>query len=113
MLVPVTYGGVGFGVGRAVGGSALVVAFRVLVDATDVPTDRGALGRYVDGLISALGIAGADIAVVCQRADEERYRRLMPSAVIVTGPVGLGHHRGAARERAQRADLAGTRRPPG
>jgi glycosyltransferase involved in cell wall biosynthesis len=67
------------------------VAFRVLVDATDVPTDRGALGRYVDGLVNALGSAGADIAVVCQRADEERYRRLAPNAVIVTGPVGLGH----------------------
>jgi glycosyltransferase involved in cell wall biosynthesis len=67
------------------------VALRVLVDATDVPTDRGALGRYVDGLIGALGGAGADLAVVCQRADEERYRRLAPAATIVSGPVGLGH----------------------
>jgi glycosyltransferase involved in cell wall biosynthesis len=67
------------------------VALRVLVDATDVPTDRGALGRYVDGLTGALGGAGADLAVVCQRADEERYRRLAPAATVVTGPVGLNH----------------------
>jgi glycosyltransferase involved in cell wall biosynthesis len=67
------------------------VALRVLVDGTDVPTDRGALGRYVDGLLGALGGAGADLAVVCQRADEQRFRRLAPAATIVAGPVGLGH----------------------
>ena len=67
------------------------MALRVLVDATDVPTDRGALGRYVDGLIGALGSAGADLAVVCQRADEERYGRLAPGATIVAGPAALGH----------------------
>ena len=67
------------------------MALRVLVDATDVPTDRGALGRYVDGLIGALVVTGIDLAVVCQRADEERYGRLAPGAKIVAGPVGLGH----------------------
>jgi len=68
------------------------VALRVLVDATDVPTDRGALGRYVDGLLSALAAAGAaDIAVVCQRSDEERYGRLAPGATVVAGPAALGH----------------------
>ena len=64
---------------------------RVLVDATDVPADRGALGRYVDGLIGALTTAGADLAVVCQRADEERYGRLAPGARIVTGPTAISH----------------------
>ena len=64
---------------------------RVLVDATDVPADRGALGRYVDGLIGALAAAGADLAVVCQRADEERYGRLAPGARIVTGPTAISH----------------------
>jgi glycosyltransferase involved in cell wall biosynthesis len=68
-----------------------VVALRVLVDATDVPADRGALGRYVDGLIGALGSAEADLAVTCQRADEERYRRLAPGARVVAGPTALGH----------------------
>ena len=67
------------------------MALRVLVDATDVPTDRGALGRYVDGLIGALGGTGVEMAVACQRADDERYARLAPSAKIVAGPAGLGH----------------------
>jgi len=67
------------------------VAPRVLIDATDVPADRGALGRYVDGLIGALDVAGADLAVVCQRADEERYGRLAPSARVITGPTALSH----------------------
>jgi glycosyltransferase involved in cell wall biosynthesis len=56
-----------------------------------VPADRGALGRYVDGLIGALDAAGADLAVVCQRADEERYGRLAPHARVVTGPTALSH----------------------
>jgi glycosyltransferase involved in cell wall biosynthesis len=56
-----------------------------------VPSDRGALGRYVDGLIGALAAAGADLAVVCQRADEERYGRLAPGARIVTGPTAIAH----------------------
>jgi glycosyltransferase involved in cell wall biosynthesis len=67
------------------------VALRVLVDATDVPTDRGALGRYVDGLMGALAATGVDLAVACQRSDEERYARLAPGATIVAGPAGLGH----------------------
>jgi glycosyltransferase involved in cell wall biosynthesis len=67
------------------------VSLRVLVDATDVPTDRGALGRYVDGLIGALAGTEVDLAVACQRADDDRYGRLAPSAKIVAGPVGLGH----------------------
>jgi len=67
------------------------VAPRVLVDATAVPADRGALGRYVDGLVSALSAAGADLAVTCQRADEERYGRLVPGARIVAGPPAIAH----------------------
>jgi glycosyltransferase involved in cell wall biosynthesis len=67
------------------------VALRVLLDATDVPTDRGALGRYVDGLIGALAETEVDVAVACQLSDEERYGRLAPAATIVAGPLGLGH----------------------
>ena len=62
------------------------VALRVLVDATEAPADRGALGRYLDGLISALGAAGTDLAIACQRADEERYRRLARGARVIAGP---------------------------
>jgi len=67
------------------------VAPRVLVDATAVPADRGALGRYVDGLVSALDAAGADLALACQRADEERYGRLVPGARVVAGPPAIAH----------------------
>jgi len=45
----------------------------------------------VDGLSGALGGTGVELAVACQRADDERYARLAPSAKIVAGPVGLGH----------------------
>ena len=64
---------------------------RVLVDATAVPADRGGVGRYVDGLISALGAAGADFAVACQRADAERFGRMAPEATIVPGPAAIAH----------------------
>ncbi|HTP14601.1 MAG TPA: glycosyltransferase family 1 protein [Streptosporangiaceae bacterium] len=67
------------------------MAPRVLVDATGVPADRGALGRYVDGLVSALGAAGADLAVACQRADQERYGRLVPDATVIAGPPAIAH----------------------
>jgi glycosyltransferase involved in cell wall biosynthesis len=68
-----------------------VNAPRVLIDATAVPADRGGVGRYVDGLLSALGRAGADLAVVCQRADAERYGRFAPEARIVPGPAAIAH----------------------
>lgn len=67
------------------------MAPRVLVDATAVPADRGGVGRYVDGLIAALESAGADFALVCQRADAERYGRLAPSAQVVAGPPAIAH----------------------
>jgi glycosyltransferase involved in cell wall biosynthesis len=67
------------------------VAPRVLIDATAVPADRGAHGRYVDGLVCALGAAGADLAVACQRADEERYGRLIPGARVVAAPPAVAH----------------------
>jgi len=64
---------------------------RVLVDATAVPADQGGVGRYVDGLIAALAAAGADLAIVCQRADAERYGRLDPEARVVAGPAAIAH----------------------
>jgi glycosyltransferase involved in cell wall biosynthesis len=63
----------------------------VLVDATAVPADRGGVGRYVDGLIAALGVADADLAVACQRADAERFARMAPQATIVPGPAAIAH----------------------
>jgi glycosyltransferase involved in cell wall biosynthesis len=70
------------------------VSPRVLVDATAVPADRGGVGRYVDGLIAALAQgAGVDdaLAIVCQRADAERYGRLAPQARVIAGPAAISH----------------------
>ncbi|HWB66804.1 MAG TPA: glycosyltransferase family 1 protein [Mycobacteriales bacterium] len=67
------------------------MAPRVLVDATAVPADRGGVGRYVDGLLAALGTAGADLAIVCQRSDAERYSRIAPTADVVPGPAAISH----------------------
>ena len=67
------------------------MAPRVLVDATAVPADRGGVGRYVDGLIPALDKAGADLAVVCQRADAERYSRMAPDVEVVAAPAAIAH----------------------
>lgn len=64
---------------------------RVLVDATAVPADRGGVGRYVDGLVEALDAAGASLALVCQRADAERYARLAPHTEVVPGPPAISH----------------------
>jgi len=49
------------------------------------------VGRYVDGLVSALGRSGTDFALVCQRADAERYGAVAPQARIVAGPAAISH----------------------
>lgn len=67
------------------------MAPRILVDATAAHADRGALGRYVDGLIAALDAAGTDLAVTCQRSDLERYEALAPQARVVAGPAAVAH----------------------
>jgi glycosyltransferase involved in cell wall biosynthesis len=67
------------------------LAPRVLVDATAVPADRGGVGRYVDGLLAALSAVNANLAIVCQRADAERYARMAPQADVVAGPAAIAH----------------------
>ena len=67
------------------------MAPRVLVDATAVPADRGGVGRYVDGLVAALHVADADVAIVCQRSDADRYGRSAPSARVIAGPAAISH----------------------
>ena len=65
---------------------------RVLVDATSVPADRGGVGRYVDGLLGALGRReDVDLAVVCLRTDSERYERQLERAKIVAAPAAVSH----------------------
>ena len=67
---------------------------RVLVDATSVPADRGGVGRYVDGLLGALGALGPeliDLVVVAQRTDAERYSRMLTGAEVIAGPAAIAH----------------------
>ena len=67
---------------------------RVLVDATSVPADRGGVGRYVDGLLGALGRMSTeqiDLAVVAQRTDAERYSRMLVDAEVIAGPAAIAH----------------------
>src|SRR5215208_1120661 len=67
---------------------------RVLVDATSVPADRGGVGRYVDGLLGALGkVVGSavDLVVVSQRTDVERYSRMLPGAEVLGAPAAMAH----------------------
>jgi glycosyltransferase involved in cell wall biosynthesis len=68
-----------------------MAAFSVLLDATAVPADRGGVGRYVDGIVGALARTDADLALVCQRLDAERYERLAPNANVVAGPGAIAH----------------------
>lgn len=61
----------------------------VLFDATSVPADRGGVGRYVEGLLDALDGLGANITVVAQRADHERYSRLLSNATVIPAPAAI------------------------
>jgi len=63
----------------------------VLFDATSVPADRGGVGRYVDGLLGALGRTDADLVVIAQRADVERYERQLPAARVMAAPAAVTH----------------------
>lgn len=63
---------------------------RVLIDATLVSSKRAGLGRYVDGLLNGFAELGAaDIAVVCQPTDRERYETIAPSAEVIAGPPAI------------------------
>ena len=63
----------------------------MLLDATSVPSDRGGVGRYVDGLVASLAAAGQDLVVVCQRSDADRFHRVAGDAEIVPGPAAIAH----------------------
>jgi len=63
----------------------------VLFDATSVPADRGGVGRYVDGLLGAVDRTDVDLVVVCQRADVERYSRLLAHASVISAPSAVTH----------------------
>jgi glycosyltransferase involved in cell wall biosynthesis len=63
----------------------------VLLDATAVPSDRGGVGRYVDGLVGALSATGQDLVVVCQRSDAERFHRFAGNIEVLPGPSAISH----------------------
>ena len=73
---------------------------RVLVDATSVPADRGGVGRYVDGLLGALGARlreasgeqiRPDLVLAVLRTDLERYTRTLPGVDVVAAPAAVAH----------------------
>ena len=51
-----------------------------------MPIDRGGVARYVDELVQAID---ADLVIVCQARDEQRYRDLRPQSTVVAGPRAL------------------------
>ncbi len=63
---------------------------RVLVDATGVPADRGGVGRYVEGLLTALP-PDADVVVAVLRTDVERYSRMLPHFEVVAAPAAVAN----------------------
>src|SRR2546430_10291002 len=64
---------------------------RVLIDATSVPADRGGVGGSVAGLVGALDRTDVVLAVVGQRADAERYTRLLHKAMVIPAPAAVTH----------------------
>ncbi|MDI5943296.1 AMP-binding protein, partial [Micromonospora sp. DH15] len=66
----------------------------VITGRSDATLNRGGVGRYVDGLLGALGKVcgqGIDLAVVGLRTDLERYSRMLPGAEIVAAPAAVAH----------------------
>lgn len=56
---------------------------RVLLDATQIPPDRGGVGRYVDGLVGAAAHLDVDLRVVCQQRDAPHFATaIVPERVI-------------------------------
>jgi glycosyltransferase involved in cell wall biosynthesis len=90
------------------------VTLRVLVDVTAIPRDRGGVGRYLDGVLPALGTKDVDLVLVAQAHDVDEFARTVSSAEIVAAPGAvarrpvrlLWEQSGLARlARAVRADV--------
>ena len=63
----------------------------MLVDATAVPADRGGVGRYVDGLIAALGAADADSPWSASAPTPSATAGSRRTPTIVAGPAAIAH----------------------
>jgi glycosyltransferase involved in cell wall biosynthesis len=57
---------------------------RVLLDATAIPADRGGVGRYLEGLVSAYA---DDLVIVCQQRDLQHFSMIAPRARLVGAPA--------------------------
>ena len=66
------------------------MTLRVLVDVTAIPRDRGGVGRYLDGVLPALGTLDVDLALVAQPHDVDGFRAAVPSAQVVSAPGAIG-----------------------
>jgi glycosyltransferase involved in cell wall biosynthesis len=62
------------------------MTLRVLVDVTAIPRDRGGVGRYLDGILPALGRQDVDLVLVAQPHDVGGFARTVPAAVVVAAP---------------------------
>ena len=68
------------------------MAPRVLVDATAVPADRGALGRYVDGLVArALRRPGRTSPWPASATTRSGTAGSCPTPRVVAGPTAIAH----------------------
>jgi glycosyltransferase involved in cell wall biosynthesis len=62
------------------------VTLRVLVDVTAIPADRGGVGRYLDGILPALGRLDVDLVLAAQPHDVAAFTRSVPTAEVVAAP---------------------------
>lgn len=66
------------------------MTIRVLVDVTAIPRDRGGVGRYLDGVLPALGALDVDLVLVAQPHDVAGFGKAVPSARAVSAPEVIG-----------------------
>lgn len=65
------------------------MALRVLLDATAVPSNRGGVGRYVDGLVAALADEDISLSVISQAADAAAFAALSSRVDIIEAPASI------------------------
>lgn len=65
------------------------MTLRVLVDVTAVPRDRGGVGRYLDGILPALGSRDVDLVLVAKPHDVAEFTRTVPTALVVAAPEAV------------------------
>jgi glycosyltransferase involved in cell wall biosynthesis len=63
------------------------MTLRVLVDVTSIPQDRGGVGRYLDGVLPALGERDVRLLLVAQPHDVAAFARTVPSAEVIAVPA--------------------------